>query len=461
MSLNVQTQRMTEGLFRPLTQDRALSWNGKYGTRIQKISAFDYHFDRGVSSSLVRSVDISSYRFGQSMPNWRQVMAEHGDAGTDFEAAKVRVSPGSRATYLLDWNPKRRNEPSSWGFIDPVVYVGQSWFNYIPLYDASQDNAIDNIALRKFYDEVAKPFDGATFLGELRETVDMFKSPLKAFNTAFGVFLNRNKALQKKAIRDARNRRNWPGKKLPSTSRINRRALNNWRKVAATSFLEWKFGVKPLMADIEDLFDSLVLKLNEPQVDSFKVGHGQRWPVVKTFEVIHGGQGTGRGLIETQHHTAVQYTGGVYTRIDSSVPLGTALIGPPIEWIPALWELCPLSWLIDYGTTIGEALNAQIAATRLRYTYLSKSVRHTSKSKILITPVKPSAAVLPPDYIRTWTQTPGECLVEKKHVKRVRLKEMPLVTVTWQHKMSAGKQHNLFAWLNVASERSVGFKNRR
>lgn len=461
MSLNVQTQRAIEGLFRPLTQDRALVWNGKYGHRDSAEYAWEYHVDRGkVSTDLVRKVDTSSFRYGQSCKNWKQIMEEHGDAGTDFEARVIRVSPGSRATYNLVYNPAYGYSPNSWGFYDPVAYIGPSWFGYVPHYDASEDNAIDNIALRKFYDEVAKPFDGATFLGELRETVRMFKKPLASFNQSFGQFLANNKRLRKKVIRDARNRRNWPGKKKPSARQIERRALNKWRKVAASSFLEWKFGVKPLMADIEDLFDSLVLKLNEPVVDKFKVGHGKSWPVTKNFVEV-GGTGTCNGLIETLHHTSVKYTGGVYTRIDSSVPLGTALIGPPIEWIPALWELCPLSWVIDYATTIGDALNAQIAATRLRYTFISKSVRHTSKTQIVLTPVKPVPAVLPPDYIRSYTQTPGKCTVEKKHVKRTKMSSMPLVTVTWQHKMSAGKQHNLFAWLNVASEKSIGFKNRR
>lgn len=462
MVLNRHEQRLIEGLFVQPTLDKAHAWDGKYGTKPSSVTAHDFHQHHwGVQKSDVyRQIDTSTYRLGVSNPNWREQIANHQDAGTAFAATKIRLKRHSVASYFMDLHPFHPGQVNPWGFYDPAAYIGQSYFNYIPLYDTSQDSAIDNIALRKFYDEVASPFDGTTFLGELRETVQMFRKPLHALNRSIDLQIKKNRKLREKAVRDARNRRNWPGKKLPSKPIVDKRALKNWIRAAGSSYLEWKWGVKPLLDDIEGVFDVLKLQLNAPQITPFDAHCGWNYILPTIIEDLPEGNCPATLRIERFHHTSVKYTGAVISRIDSSVSATEALIGPPEQFIATAYELFPYSWLIDYGTTLGEALNASLMATRLRYTFVSKTVRHSSQSVINITPRPPSPQMFSPELIKSVSVSPGFLVVEKKHVSRNPLTAMPLVSVTWQHKLSAGKQANLVAFAASYGGEAVRFRNR-
>lgn len=463
MVLNRNEQAAIEGLFQRPTLDHAHAWDGKYGTKSQSVTAREHHQDHWSNSSSDRiwKIDASKYRLGVSNPNWRQQIANFTDAGTAFAATDVQYKRHSVATYFLDLNPFHPNQVNPWGYFDPLKYFGQTYYNVIPLYDTSQDSAVNNLAIRRFYDSVSSPFDGATFLGELRETIHMFRHPLKQLNDSIDRQIKKSRKLRDKAVRDARNRRNWPGKKLPSKPIVDKRTLDMWRKAAGSSYLEWKWGVTPLLADISNLFDALKLQLNQPNVEHFKSSAGLKYslPQVKLGEAAFS-SGYAKTTIDRHCHTSVKYTGAVYSRIDSSLSLMDTLIGPPEQLVATAYELFPFSWLLDYGTTMGEALNASLMATRLRYTFVSKTIRHSLQAIVNIVPHKPSATAFSPSYIKAFVGSPGFLVVEKKHVSRNPLPNMPLVSLTWQHKLSTSKVANLAALAATYGGEATRFRNR-
>lgn len=463
MVLNRNEQKLLDGLFTPRTLDHATAWDGKYGTRKQSVWSWEFHQDYTGSTknkSFSKEIDVSTYRLGISNPNWKQQIAAHEDAGTPFAATDVRIMRHSVATYFMEIVKSSAEQVDPWGFYDPIQYIGQSYFNYIPLYDTSQDHAVDNLAIRRFYDKLGNPFDGLTFLGELRETIHMFKKPLQTLHESIDKQIRRSRKLREKALRDARNRRNWPGKKLPSKPIVTRRALAMWRKAAGSSYLEWKWGVKPLMRDIEDLFEALKLKLNAPAVDPFKASAGWAYSLPPLSVGAVGGRCPATVAIDCKCHTSVKYTGAVLSQVDSSVSLADTLIGPPESLVAVAYELFPFSWLADYATTLGEAINAALISSRLRYTFVSKTVRHSIKATITVTPHRPLPQAFPPKSIKSCVVTPGTCVVEKKHVSRNPLAKVPLISLTWQHKISTGKVANLVAFAATFKGEASAFRNR-
>lgn len=462
MVLNRNEQKQLEGIFTPDTLQHSFPWNGRYGTRFSSWTAEDFHQHHWASETMTNQcqVDMSTYRLGiDNGPDWKKRKADHNDVGTQFAATAIKVKRHSRASYYLALNPFHADQTDAYGWIDPAKYSGQSYYNYVPLYDTSLDVTIDNLAINKLYKKISAEFDGASFLGELRETVTMLRHPLEKLQKAADYQIKRSRMLRAKIVKDARNRRNWPGQKLPHKTVVNRHALATWRKAAASSFLEWRWGMSPLMSDIEGLFENLKRKLDQPSIDRVSSGASMYY-ALPDVNVTDGAYSVSADVnITTVCHTAVSYQAAIYSQLNSESDTSRVLNIAPLDWIPAAWEVFPQSWLYDYFFNIGDILNAAVMATRIRFVYISKTVKHTLNSRIVITPVRPSAQYFEQSYIKGFQATPGEMFIEKKHVSRNPQYSMPLPSFQFHGFLSPGKAMNLTAYAGIKGE-GAAFKNR-
>jgi hypothetical protein len=213
--------------------------------------------------------------------------------------------------------------------------------------DYSTANAI---AIKKFYRQVKacqQHFDGLTFLGELRETLHMLRHPAQSlFRSAREDYLH---AVARRARRGG-----------------------NWRRGLSGAWLEWSFGVQPLVNDIKSALDTLDF-LREDLIKSkgiravgvdFKDGG---------FTEFLDGPGmniwfTGVRVKSIQHK--VKYNAKYLVKRDWPAPTDLAsrlALEAGLNFrnfIPTAWELMPWSFLMDYFANIGDVLEQACVDTQ-------------------------------------------------------------------------------------------------
>lgn len=278
MLLNRNEQAQMEGLFTSETLTKAHAWDGKYGTKTQKWYArvFDQWCVSSESLDATRVIDVSTYRLGTSgPPDWRSRILEHKDATTPFAATLIEMKGHRAASYSYELIPGvYPNQTVAYGIWDPAVYADPQ---YAPAWQSDYDAAIDEQVRLAFYSKMASAFDGATFLGEARETIAMLRRPLKRLHDSAGKQIQRSRKLRQKVVRDTKRKIRLESKGLkfkPSKTTVNRRVLREWRKAASESYLTWAWGVKPLMHDVDDFFTALKQQLDQPGIEQFAAGSG-------------------------------------------------------------------------------------------------------------------------------------------------------------------------------------------
>jgi hypothetical protein len=200
------------------------------------------------------------------------------------------------------------------------------------------DISARNLALTRYYSNVASiqtKFKGMVFTGELRESLSMIRHPARALRNGISGYLG---FLRKNAGRVAKRHR-------PSFVR--------------KTWLEYAFGWRPLIADIDNAIDAFY---------SSKWAH----PI---FEMV---KGTGREESTSLSDTSVIDVGalhdvtfrtwakeevfykyfGIHHNIGNGVSNSHSAGFNPAEFVPTVWELIPYSFLVDYFTNIGNIVSS-------------------------------------------------------------------------------------------------------
>lgn len=227
----------------------------------------------------------------------------------------------------------------------------------------SWNSTLEREAVNKSYAKiVSSDLDLGVQLGELRETVEGLRNPLSSLRKELEwASKNWNKLLLlEDALQGAKHFKTM--KITDSIDRLTKRlAVGGLPKSAnalAGTWLEWRYGLRPLIQTIQDVLEHL----KEQQ---------------RAFEKRLQKRGGKTSVIETVRTTDVSYSAGhfgVYgtcTRTDRSwVVAKTAFTLPsPLTWqmrygldysnLPAIaWELRPLSFVVDWIVSIGTMLQS-------------------------------------------------------------------------------------------------------
>lgn len=196
-----------------------------------------------------------------------------------------------------------------------------------------------SLAIRQRISQEQNPFKGMTFLGELRDTIAMIKSPARGMRellTEFG----------KQRVVDKR--------------RLSRPDLS---KALADSWLELQFGWKPLLSDLDDAARAAAGICHANGIVRLSVA---RDAITSTSNVTSSGADTGvSGACRIdQHwvyHARQSYHVGLKTSVEAQTPLDNLLSRSGFsldEVVPTIWELLPWSFFIDYFSNIGDVLQA-------------------------------------------------------------------------------------------------------
>jgi len=168
------------------------------------------------------------------------------------------------------------------------------------------------------------------------------------------------------------------------------------------TWLEWSFGVQPLISDIKSGYDALS-SLNE-DVNEYASGIGRRTNVTQTEQFGQGDVISSNVLSWTfqdrkSQDYSVRYFGKVNVKTN---PGGWRFASDTFgfrwaEFVPTVWELIPYSFLVDYFTNIGDIITAYSTCSSAL-----KWVARTEREELFVEYVgfKPNKLVLTQYQIR-------------------------------------------------------------
>lgn len=291
----------------------------------------------GSSSTILQPLELGMKRTASDRPNYRTLISQ-GQSVTNslvLDRNIVRYRRG-RITGIGVSFPYTGNE----GYSD---YVGLVPNLPDPGFSSSLMTAAVNEATMRILKKIREAqtsLSGPVFLGELRESLQMIKSPAKTLRERTGLFIDRTRKHRRK-----------PG----------------FEKTLADSWLEYSFGAAPLMGDIEAACEAAINSV-DPHLTRLRA---QSTKVESVQSIAQNAVG-GLNFIATYNQDILyvaecKYSCGYWVQgnTDSSSleRLRLASGFNLSEVIPTAWELIPWSFLIDYFTNIGDVLTAASTCT--------------------------------------------------------------------------------------------------
>jgi hypothetical protein len=289
------------------------------------------------------------------------------------------------------------------------------------------NDEVYNLALQRFLGRcqaALRPFQGGVFLGELKETIHAIRHPLSALNSSiFGYFGTANKRLR--GIRR-------------SGSRAER--LVRVKDVVANTYLEYAFGWKPLVSDIDGALQALVQynTYREPVV-AVRAGASKKY---SNPYATHWALGTGSVLAEwlEVHEVNIQMYGAVSCRAGCESDTIRRSIGLTIpDVLPSLWELIPYSFVVDYFTNIGAIIDAacfNTAAVR----WWNIATRVESSRTLVVQQYSPFASPNGHEYLKEMnfsSNPPGSISMRKFEMSRSRGISLGVPSLTFRTPFSS------------------------
>ncbi len=277
---------------------------------------------------------------------------------------------------------------------------------------------------------------GLVALGELHQTINLLKHPLSSLRNAFD-------RLQDVA---------WKRRRAFGKTYKGKHEKTAVRKLMADTYLEWAFGAQPLVADIESAAQAVArtLTYNPPQVFISARGHSD-----EASSLQGGARQGGNGLRveyvrQTTKSAEVHYYGSVWTVVPGLQTYGGQFGVRLMDVVPAVWELIPYSFFVDYFTNAQEIVNAACFPT--------STLRWVARGELVDTAVElvsvkfnPQIGLLFGDVIQENSLSLGTgCKVHRTIIKRDVYEGGWIPSLEFQIPNSPKK------WLNVAALAAAG-----
>lgn len=183
----------------------------------------------------------------------------------------------------------------------------------------------------------------STFVGELPETLAYFEKTLKTVVSTY-------RAVRRGDMRSVRKLRK-NGRKTVRPGRLNRPiGHEETQRELSSRWLEWRYAIQPLMYDLDDMLKALANKAQIKPLWTRAVSGTQ-----SKFR-SRGRYGNAYGGIDFLRQHEMELRIGAYYRVNPDVQAfkRLGLLNP----VATLWELFPLSFVVDWLIPIGQFLGS-------------------------------------------------------------------------------------------------------
>lgn len=330
------------------------------------------------------------------MPNWRQRIAKGLNATTLLDAENTSLTYVPGHIFLGKWCGGTVNRFGYYQY-DGDLFVGHTnvW-NRPPAAPTVMDNKTRDEALQRAIQDARSKqghFRGGNFIAELRDTLRGLRNPAKGFRKLLDTYHGNARRRVKQAV----GRRPTPvsqedfrrlERDAPDVSRAAQRALSD-------SWLEASFGWTPLISDSVDAYHALrALSARVPLVRFFGRSSNDDPPTYTSASRLH--QITSFVFdVRTSIKYEVTFYGAV--KVGTDCPQSAQAVEEfgvrTRDFLPAVWEAIPYSFLVDYFTNIGEIIEtASFPRSDLAWvarTFRNHSIRSTERVAI-VEPTSPA-----------------------------------------------------------------------
>lgn len=286
-----------------------------------------------VSDSLTY-IDHSGSFSGVSNPNWKSAVASKSSATTVASGVKRDLSMPDmyQEIVLVEFfglgNTIRRTSRGQ---------LQREFLQEITVGPQVIDDEARNQALSSFLRKcksTQRQFQSGVFLGELREAIRLVRHPTIALRRTVSSFASAARTL----------------------FRSNKR---NFSKQLSNLWLQYSFGIIPLISDIEDgkaALNRLAGKRFCANVQAFK---SVSLPLSSESFVVEGYAMSFRVERNKSYTASRLLKGQVYVESNGSISEVRQSIGLTLrDFIPTVYELIPYSFLVDYFSNLGEIIES-------------------------------------------------------------------------------------------------------
>jgi hypothetical protein len=322
------------------------TWSRRYNAPFRSRTVRDEYVDyfgvtqakSDVTSETNSTTDYADYIVGGDQPAWLSILKRGDNVTNVLNGQKTVVSPSrysGACKVRLDLSPPPRTIPFREYSINGFPPMGA-------VTSGSPDDSAFSAAQVGFASKASKrisSFAGGTFLGELGETIHMLRHPATGIRGLLGSYLDQLKRNRSRAPKNSKRR----------------------RKYVADQWLEYSFGLMPLISDCTDGAKTVARLINDMPPSEHVVYHaGRENKVSETGVSTHTS-----GLLSWTDSVLVKdiTTSTIYGAVKLENPhSGTYLretVGiRPDLFVPTIWELIPYSWLVDYFSNVGDVISA-------------------------------------------------------------------------------------------------------
>jgi hypothetical protein len=343
--------------------------------------------EKGITvSDFTTSATYAGTKSGQNVPHWRASIKAGSSASSPYTrddySLELKVGTASWAAHDNPALPTMKVTQYS-GSFKGMVLNPSSAITHLTTSLAVAEAA----ALKQLYNKVAQEraqFQGMEFLGELGDTIRMFRNPFRAIATLTHGHITR-------LVKSQRGLRGTVQQRKES-----------YYEIVRSTYLEYVFGLRPLISDVKAIAETIARWNLEAQgikqSRTKLVGRGED---VKTSTSVNtGGAAANAGFNVYRYNThykttttrRVQYVCGYAS--SESAPAGS--VNRLLElsdfnlaaFVPTIYEVMPWSWLIDYVSNVGDIIEAGCTVTS-GISWISKTVLEQTVEEAMTT-CKPS-----------------------------------------------------------------------
>lgn len=317
----------------------------------------------------------------EECPNWRHLIAQGLNATTSFRASESQLtySPGFVQMRKICQVTQRYAYRSWSGFSTQNDLIWERPVSPSQSIDSTADNAalmyaISNARARQ------SAFSGSTFLAELRDVIRSIRNPVRSIRAQLDTYRSR----ARRAAQQAAGRRTLPTTReaFAQLERENARASRAVQRALSDTYLEFQFGWIPLATDASKAYQAgLRLKYRQP-LARFS-GESSNDVLFSRNTVNTPFQGFNiADTQETVKRSGVRYYGAVKCEVDSPLVSTFEEFGLVTkDFVPAVWEAIPYSFLIDYFSNAGEVISA-LSFPRSDLAWMSRVYRNVVEKRL-------------------------------------------------------------------------------
>ncbi|DAD50338.1 maturation protein [ssRNA phage Gerhypos.2_20] len=301
---------------------------------------------------------------GVDNPSWKAQIAQHTNAATDYSAVyySVKREPGNGKVVQNGFLAT----PDRYYYADGYLLQSLTW---PPVAGADQD------LVNRTYEDFVKKANAKlqsvrslSALAEIRQVIHMIRNPLQSLRDSIENYSNAVVAAARRAAR---------GK--PPQSKRRRKAILS---AISGTYLEAQFGWKPLLSDIDGAVEALANSKFEIGPTYSRVKAKSKTETGRSFapfvsslsSFMQWDQYDTEVLKSSCHIVGEVVVSSEAQNADLRSRSGFNLS----EFVPAIWEVIPYSFFIDYFSNVGQVIDA-LCFNRAAVTWIYQSSKVESK----------------------------------------------------------------------------------